>query len=134
MKNTISILAEAGPAFHRPARRNLPAVTMWPQLPVKIGKNEIVPDYLLRVDDPGYGPQLVVLEIDEGRVSAASRKRERLLVGAGIQVIRMGPDDPDEVFDRKLAAAAGKGGRITRVLGLHADDEPPPKPPEAYWN
>lgn len=135
MKKSLSILAEPRDAFHRPAdsRRGLPAITMWPKLPMKVGKNEIVPDYLLRLDNPD-GPQLVVLELHHGHVSAASRKRERLLSDVGIAVIRMGWEDPEEVFIRKLSPVIGKTGRITRLLGMHAEDEPPPKPAEAYLN
>lgn len=138
MKTTISILAEPlMPAFYRPANatRSLPAVTMWPKLPMRVGKHEIVPDYLLRLDHPGQCSQLVVLEMNEAGPSAASLHRERILSKAGIQVMRLPHDASEETFDRKLAAAVARGtGRITRVLGVHTERQPPPNPREAHCN
>ena len=99
--------------------RGIPQKVIWPKMPIRIGREEIIVDGLVQLDYPGHQPHLVVLEIDENGISPASRRRERLLTQVGVPVVRVTGDDivgDDFVqrLDARLYAAAKTGGRVKR--------------------
>ena len=111
-----------------------PPRTMWPNMPLRIGEEEIVVAGLVRLEWPDDFPQFLVIEFEP---TEASLHRERLITSLGIQVVRLSRDDVlredfTEHLDSRLMQAAAVGtGRLTRVLGVDLGPPPPRSPAPA---
>jgi len=99
--------------------QGLPRRTVWVHMPIRIGREEIIVDQLVQFDYPGHQSSVLVVEVDEDGVTAASRHRERLLRKAGVPVVRVTPEDifredALEHLSAKIYEGVQQGGRVKR--------------------